>query len=579
MTARLPFREVWAVDFEFIAPPGERPKPLCVVARELRSGRVVRQWLDGVPVPPCPYPTGPDSLFVAYFASAEMGCQLALGWPTPERVLDLYAEFKNVTNGCPPLCGHGLLGALVHHDLPGIAAGEKDSMRDLAMRGGPYTADEQTQLMDYCESDVTALANLLPAMLPRIDLYRALLRGRYMTAVARMEWVGVPIDTDWLTRLRGGWNGIRTELVAAVDARYGAFVVRDGVPSFNSERWEAYLARAGIPWPRQESGRLALDDETFKEMEKRYPNEIGPMRDLRTSLSGLKLNDLAVGSDGRNRCLLSPFASKTGRNQPSNSKFIYGPATWLRSLIRPQRGMALAYIDWSQQELAIAAALSGDGKMMAAYRSGDFYLTFARMAGAVPADATKQSHEAEREQYKTVSLGVLYGLSEYGLANKLGLPVCHGRQLLEMHKQTFRDFWRWSDDVETQAMLGGRLRTAFGWGIVAGAEANPRSLRNFPVQGNGAEMMRLAAILATERGIRVCCPVHDAFLIEGPEDLIDAEVARMQDAMREASELVLPGFPLKSEAKVVRHPDRYTDPRGAGMWETVTGILDRPDTK
>ena len=52
MTARLPFREVWAVDFEFTAPPGERPKPLCVVARELRSGRVVRQWLDGVPGPP-----------------------------------------------------------------------------------------------------------------------------------------------------------------------------------------------------------------------------------------------------------------------------------------------------------------------------------------------------------------------------------------------------------------------------------------------------------------------------------------------------------------------------------------------
>jgi hypothetical protein len=458
--------------------------------------------------------------------------------------------------------------------LPGIAGTEKESMRQLAVRGGPYTPDERRQLLAYCESDVDGLAGLLPAMAPHLDLPRALFRGRYMAAAARMEWTGVPVDTDWLGRLRSGWDDIRAELVEAVDSRYGAFEVRDGVPSFSAGRWEAYLARAGIPWPRLESVRVALDDDTFKEMAKRYPAEVGPMRELRNALGQLNLNDLAVGADGRNRCLLSAFASKTGRNQPSNSKFIFGPAAWLRSLIRPQPGTALAYIDWSQQELAIAAALSGDEKMMAAYRSGDFYLTFAKMAGAVPADATKQTHGREREQFKTASLGVLYGLSEHGLANKLGVPACHGRHLLALHRQTFRRFWQWSDDVETQAMLGGRLRTAFGWGTVAGAEANPRSLRNFPVQANGAEMMRLAACLATERGIRVCCPVHDAFLIEAPEDHIDAEVVRIREAMLEASESVLPGFPLKTDVKVVRHPDRYTDPRGAAMWDTVTSILD-----
>lgn len=575
MTGLSQFRQVWGVDFEFTAPPGERPRPLCVVARELRSGRVERRWLDDSPTGPCPYPTGPDTLFVSYFASAELGCHLALGWPMPERVVDLYAEFKNLTNGRPVPCGYGLLGALVYHGLPGLAGTEKESMRQLAVRGGPYTADERRQLLAYCESDVGATAALFGAMAPHLDLPRALLRGRYLAAVARMEAVGVPIDTDWLRRLRDGWNDIRAELVAAVDARYGAFEVRGGVPSFSGARWEAFLAGAGLAWPRLESGRLALDDGTFREMAKRYPAEVGPMRDLRHALGQLRLNDLAVGADGRNRCLLSPFASKTGRNQPSNARFIFAPATWLRSLIRPGPGTALAYVDWCQQELAIAAALSGDRQMMAAYRSGDFYLGFAKLAGAVPADATRQSHPAARERYKTVALGVLYGLGEHGLADKLGVPAWHGRHLLAMHRQTFREFWAWSDDVETQAMLGGRLRTAFGWGIVAGAAANPRSLRNFPVQATGAEMMRLAACLATERGIRVCGPVHDACLLEAPADLIDAEVALMQEAMREASEMVLPGFPLKSEAKVVRYPDRYSDPRGVVMWNTATAILDR----
>src|SRR5205085_503441 len=117
------------------------------------------------------------------------------------------------------------------------------------------------------------------------------------------------------------------------------------------------------------------------------------------ALGQLRLNELAVGPDGRNRCLLSAFGARTGRNQPSNSKFIYGPAAWLRGLIQPQPGRAVAYIDYEQQEFGIAAALSGDPAMMEAYRSGDPYLAFAKQAGAVPPDGTKKSHGAVRDLF------------------------------------------------------------------------------------------------------------------------------------------------------------------------------------
>jgi DNA polymerase I-like protein with 3'-5' exonuclease and polymerase domains len=212
--------------------------------------------------------------------------------------------------------------------------------------------------------------------------------------------------------------------------------------------------------------------------------------------------------------------------------------------------------------------------MQNAYRSGDFYLTFAKMAGAVPADATKRTHAAEREQFKIVALGVLYGLSAEGLARKLPGPPCRGLELLRMHQQTFRRFWDWSDRIEMEAMLTNRLRTVFGWAVHVGPDANPRSLRNFPMQANGAEMLRLACCLATERGITVCAPVHDALLVEADANDIDAVVARTQEAMREASELVLPGFPLRTDAKVVCWPDRYLDERGRRTWETVSGLLE-----
>ena len=94
----------------------------------------------------------------------------------------------------------------------------------------------------------------------------------------------------------------------------------------------------------------------------------------------------------------------------------------------------------------------------------------------------------------------------------------------------------------------------FGWRVQVPPISNPRSLSNFPMQANGAEMLRLACCLATERGIEVCAPVHDAVLICAPLERLDADVARMQDAMREASRIVLGGFELGRTPKLSATP-------------------------
>ena len=162
------FSQVWCVDYEFRSPPGERPDPICMVAHELNAGRTLRLWEDVLKaqrVPP--YPLGPEALFVAYYASAELGCHIALGWPMPARILDLYAEFRCQTSGLRLPCGNGLLGALTYYGLDAMEGAEKDSMRDLAIRGGPYTELEKQQLLDYCETDVVALAKLLPKIVSR----------------------------------------------------------------------------------------------------------------------------------------------------------------------------------------------------------------------------------------------------------------------------------------------------------------------------------------------------------------------------------------------------------------------------
>jgi hypothetical protein len=494
MPGRVPYREVWLCDFEFSAPPGERPSVVCGVFKEWRTGRIVRLFAEGFRSVP-PFDIGPDSLFVAYFSSAEFGCFKSLGWPFPRRIIDLFAEFRVETNGEKLPAGRSLLGALTYYGLPAMGAEEKSAMRDLVIAGGPWDEDQRQAILDYCQEDVEALERLFPVMEPVIAessqrLGCALLRGRYMSAVAEMEWNGAPIDRPLLERLQDRWGHIKRALVADVDADFGVY---DGA-TFKGDRFLAYLNQEDIPWDFTDTGRLVLDDDFFSEMARSYP-QLKPLADLRRILGQLRLHDLAVGRDGRNRTLLSPFRSLTGRNQPSNAKFIFGMPAWLRGLIRPEPGTALAYCDWSAQEVAIAAGLSGDRNLIEAYTSGDPYLGFGKQASLLPEYATKKTHGADRERLKALVLGVGYGMQARSLAKRADISIREAQNLLVRHRETYPDFWGWAEGNVDRAMLGEPLETRFGWRyrVREGSEPNPRSLLNFHAQANGAEMMRLAA--------------------------------------------------------------------------------------
>ena len=564
------FRTIWAVDFEYDVSPGSWPSPHCLVARELRSDLLLHLWRDQMGPKP-PYDIGPNSLVIAYYASAEWGCHLALGWPLPYHVVDLYAEFRCLTNGLRLPCGRGLLGALAFYGLEGMGTLEKEEMRLLAMRGGPYSPDEQRALLDYCQTDVDALGQLLPRMQAHISLPHALLRGRYTRAAAKIEHVGTPIDVEALTILREQWHAIQCRLIQRVDQPFGVYEDL----SFRYDKFKAYLARHQIPWQYSDAGRLDLRDETFKAMANLYP-QLRPLHELRVALSKMRLEQLAVGPDGRNRTLLSMFQSTTGRNQPSNTQFIFGPSVWIRCLIRPQPGYGVAYCDWAQQEFAIAAVLSEDPAMQEAYLSGDPYLRFGIQAGQIPPEATKASHKAQRELFKRCALGVQYSMGERSLALDINRPLSQAQELLNHHRRTYAKFWHWSDRTVDFAMLHRKLWTRFGWTLCVTASTNPRSLRNFLMQANGSEMLRLACCYATEEGIQVCAPVHDAVLVEAPLEQLAEVVRRTQRCMAEASRQVLNGFELRTDAEIVQYPDRYVDERGQAFWNAIWSELDQP---
>jgi DNA polymerase I len=568
----LPFRHIVAVDseFHFDGRDGNRPRPVCLVARELRTAQAWRLW-RGEFGPRPPFPTGPDCLFVSFYSSAECGFFRQLGWAMPMRVLDLFCEFRCLTNGRrAPGEKDSLISLLTYFSIDAINALDKREMIDLILANGPELESRRTEVLDYCQGDVDALGRVLPAILPFVDLPRALLRGRYMAnGASAMEHNGIPVDAPLWERLVEQWDSIKRGLIDAVDADF--HVYEDGV--FRQVLFEKLLARLGIPWPRLESGHLDLSDDTFRAMAKSYPI-ISPLRELRHTLSELRLNRLSIGNDQCNRTILSAFRARTGRNQPSSAQYIFGPSVWIRGLIRPRPGEGLAYIDWSSQEIGIAAALSGDPNLVQAYNDGDTYLAFGKQCGRLPLDATKESHGAERELLKQCCLGINYAMGERSLALRLGQPEIVARNLLRDHRNTYPRFWSWSDAAVDLAMQGRTLWTTFGWPIRIGPNPNPRSLRNFPMQGHAAECLRIACRLGTERGVTICGPLHDAVLISAPLDRLDHDIAVMRDAMAEASRAVLGGFELRTDVNVIKYPDRFMDEkRGRKMWDHIMRLL------
>ena len=353
----LPYREIWCLDTEFRTGPldgrypecpGHLPSPICLVAKELRSGRVLRLWYDEFSRV-SPFPVDQHTLYVAFFASAEWGVFLQRGWPLPSRILDLSAEFRNQFNGVSLPAGRGLIGALIRYGLGStmITKEEKKDNQDLARRGGPWTAEERLTLLDYCEGDVKAVELLLMRMLPDITapphgFSQALIRGRYTAAVAEMEHRGIPADSETWHKLLDSWEAIKLDVIQDVDADFGVYAGT----TFKDGLFRKYLAEHRMAWPRHpDSGLLKTDQDTFIAMAKLYP-QLHPLKELRQAVSDLRAAKLAIGPDGRNRLLLSPFGQKSSRNNPKSGPFLLGKSVWLRGLIKPQEGRAVAYCDW-----------------------------------------------------------------------------------------------------------------------------------------------------------------------------------------------------------------------------------------
>ncbi|HSY66714.1 MAG TPA: DNA polymerase [Terriglobales bacterium] len=582
------FNRVITIDTEFRLDEDYRQHVVCLVAHDWPSGCISRLWLDDNQNQAFQLPCDEDTLWVSFVAVAELRSMLGLHHPLPKRVLDLYAENRwlcNIQESPSERArkkdenSFSLVATLRRFGCDSMAAEEKEEMIELILRGGPYAAQQELDILDYCEADVNGLDALLPKMLPKIDIRRAIARGGYIIEMAKIEDRGVPIDAPRLETIRARADDLIRDLIG----QQPHIDVYDGT-TFNQKKFEAFLARNGLAnrWRRTTTGMYTADDGYLEEMGEYFPI-IEELRQLKKVVLQLQRHRFQAGADGRARCPLWPFSSITGRNQPSAGKeqknglrsqspYVFGLPKALRFLIRPTPGMALAYIDWEQQEFMIAALMSGDKEMQKAYRSGNPYLALAKKLGAVPQNAAKNTHPAEHEKFKAVVLGVNYSRTKYSLSKVLGLPINECANLIQGYWKSFSTYADWRRTVRVLMLGFGRLWVWDGWQCLLGVQPNIRAVLNWPVQSTGAVLLRLAIILAARRGVRIIATVHDAIMIEARDEDIEEHMRLAKEAMDEACRTVL-GDVIRTECQVIRASGRYYDAKGEKLWKIICNFM------
>lgn len=432
-----------------------------------------------------------------------------------------------------------------------------------------------------------------------VSMLEMLNRGKYLTAASKLyfESAGFPIDQDTLHAVFSRKTNFIRYLQNKVNGTYGELYndVSPDIPMvWNETGFSEFIKKADYQWQTTNSGSYYDTSKSyFKEKARHYP-ELRLLHQSRKTIDALKSSDLVpLLKNGHIKAPDVAFNQRTGRNSPKPSQgFMLNLPPWLRSLIKPKIGNVMIGVDWCQQEIGIAAALSGDKRYQLVYNdiNGDVYLGLAKLAGAVPQNATKISHPYERQAFKAVQLGIGYGKGVHSLALDIFTAsrendghyrltfqqaILKAEELLIWHRQTFSDYWNWIDAQTAKARKDGYIQSIDGWTYFVTDTVRDSQLQNFPMQANGAAMMRKAVVHAANRGtFDLICTLHDAIYANATESNAEFVANEIVQCMDMASHDLLNGaLKIRTEVAIYNSDNGYFDERGTEVLNAFSKFL------
>ncbi|BCW94828.1 MAG: DNA polymerase I [Fimbriimonadales bacterium] len=421
-------------------------------------------------------------------------------------------------------------------------------------------------------AEACALRMLQPrlrAILEREETLRVLEQIEQPLApiLAEMEWHGVRLDAPYLqelsVRLEAEMNHVARDIYTLAGEEFNI-----GSPK---QLGAILFEKLGLPIVKKTKTGYSTDAEVLQTLAAEHPiaalivkyRELSKLRSTYADALPRLINPLT----GRIHTKLNQTVTATGRLSSSEPNLQNIPIRTeigreIRRAFIADPNYLLLSLDYSQIELRILAHMSGDPALMQAFERGeDIHTATASILFGVPPE---QVDTELRRRAKTVNYAVLYGMSDYGLSQELGIGVGEAKQIIEQYFQRFPHIKAFTQSILEEARAKGYVRTLLGRkrDIPELHSANrnerlaaERAAINMPFQGTAADIMKLAMIRvhrrlpALEPAARMLLQVHDELLLESPDSR--ARVAAVAEAVRAEMEAAYPlHVPLTVDAKV-----------------------------
>ncbi len=383
------------------------------------------------------------------------------------------------------------------------------------------------------------------------------------TVLYKMECVGVAIDSAQLK----AFGEMLSQRIA--DCETIIFGYSNGPFNINSTKQlgELLFETLGLPPVKKTKTGYSTNADVLEKLKGKHPI-ISAVMDYRmlTKLKSTYADGLmhAIGEDGRIHTTLQNLVTATGRLSSTEPNLQNIPVRTdlgaeIRKMFIPKPGYVLVDADYSQIELRVLAHIANDETMLEAFRSGmDIHTATASQVFNVPAEEVTP---LQRRHAKAVNFGIVYGISEFSLAEDIGVSRYEAKSYIDSYLENYRGVKAYMKKVVDDAREQGYTQTLYGrrryipelkspnFNIRQGAE---RIALNTPIQGSAADLIKLAMIQVDKALIeqypdaRLLLQVHDELIIECPKEIAEDVAHLISEKMERVAALKAP---LLAEAK------------------------------
>jgi DNA polymerase-1 len=423
----------------------------------------------------------------------------------------------------------------------------------IAASDGPDAAADWCRATEALVDDLAArlAADGQTEVLERIEL-------PLIPVLAHMEARGIRVDADLLGALS---KELDVQMAGMLQRLY---TLAGGEFNVNSPKQlaEILFTRLGLQPLKKTKTGYSTDESVLTQLAAQHelPAEILSYRQLSKLKSTYvdALPALINPRTGRIHTTFHQAVAATGRLSSSDPNLqnipIKGPmGPRIRAAFVPEPGYTLLSADYSQIELRILAHLSGDERLLEAFRTdGDVHTDTARTLFNLPAS---EITPAMRRAAKTVNFGIIYGISPFGLSDQLGVSQGEAKRYIDEYFVHFAGVKRFVDATIEKARADGHVTTLVGRKRPIPELASPipaqrsfgeRSAVNSPIQGSAADIIKLAMINIDRRlereglDARMLLQVHDELVFEVRPGDVDALKALVKTEMEGAYPLAVP---------------------------------------